>query len=403
MKKLSKFGEDFLLLALRINKHIKGYVDFYYGPEKLRQIIDNEPITSPSKLLIDSDILLNKLGLQGYDIKREKYLEKMLTAMRTLIELLNGIEISIEDQFLKLYDVALQPANESELKNLKKEYDEAYCGPGSLEERIEKLRIKRRVPEEKVFKFFKRALEITEKRTKELFINLLPENEQILLDLAQEKNNNNIKWACYEWYLGNYNSRIEVNPKFDMYWTVLLMYSAHEGYPGHHTEFSVKEGMLYRELNQFEHSIILLNSPKLLISEGIADLALNVLFSYRDQAEIGLNEFCPDASKEDSLETIIAQNRVRNKLNLFWYNFAYHALIDHYTDEELISYGKNFEIFGEDDLRNQIKRLNDPVYSKNAFTYNLGMNIITKKYGEFPSVKDFRNLLINPILPSDLL
>jgi len=353
--------------------------------------------------LIDSNSLLNKLDLQGYHIKRERYLEKMLTATTTSIELLNGIEISIKDQFLKLYNVALQPANESELKNLKNEYDEAYGGPGSLEERLEKLRLKRRVPEEKVFEFFKRALKITEKRTKELFINLLPENEQILLDLTQEKNNDKIKWACYEWYLGNYNSRIEVNPKFDMYWTVLLMYSAHEGYPGHHTEFSVKECRLYRELNQFEHSILLLNSPKLLISEGIADLALNVLFSYRDQAEIGLNEFCSDVSKEDSLETLIAQNKVRSKLNLFWYNFAYHALIDNYTDEELISYGKNFEIFGEDDLRNQIKRLNDPVYSKNAFTYNLGMNIIKKKYGKFPSVKDFRKLLVNPILPCDLL
>jgi hypothetical protein len=181
------------------------------------------------------------------------------------------------------------------------------------------------------------------------------------------------------------------------------MYSAHEGYPGHHTEFSVKERILYRELNQFEHSILLLNSPKLIISEGIADLAINVLFSYRDQVEIGLNEFCPDVSKEDTLEAMIAQYKVRNKLMLFWYNFAYHAHIDNYTDEELISYGKNFEIFGEDDLRNQMKRLNDPVYSKNAFTYNLGMNIIKRKYGEFPSVKDFRNLLINPILPSDLL
>ena len=403
MANISKFGEDFLLLALRIDKHIKGYVDFYYGPEKFFQIVDNEAITSPNKLLVDSNSLLNKLDLQGYHIKRERYLEKMLTAMRTSIELLNGIEISLKDQFLKLYDVALQPANESELKNLKNEYDEAYEGPGSLEERLEKLRLKRRVTEEKVFEFFKRALQITEKRTKELFINLLPENEQILLDLTQEKNNDKIKWACYEWYLGNYNSRIEVNPKFDMYWTVLLMYSAHEGYPGHHTEFSVKECILYRELNQFEHSILLLNSPKLLISEGIANIALNVLFSYRDQAEIGLNEFCSDISKEDSLETLIAQNKVRNKLNLFWYNFAYHALIDNYTDEDLISYGKNFEIFGKDDLRNQIKRLNNPVYSKNAFTYNLGMNIIKKKYGEFPSVKDFRNLLVNPILPCDLL
>jgi len=403
MKKLSKFGEDFLLIALRINKHINGYVDFYYGPENLRQIVDNEVNTSPSKLLIDSDTLLNKLGTQGYDKKRELYLEKMLISIRTSIELLNGIEISKKEQFLKLFDVVLQPADESELKSLKKEYNKAYGGPGSLEERLAKLRLKRKVPEGRVFEYFKIALEITEKRTKELFINLLPENEQVLLDLTQEKNNDKIKWTCYEWYLGNYISRIEVNPRFNMYWTVLLMYSAHEGYPGHHTEFSVKERILYRELNQFEHSILPLNSPKLIISEGIADLAINVLFSYRDQVEIGLNEFCPDVSKEVSLEALIAQYKVKNKLMLFWYNFAYHALIDNYTDEELISYGKNFEIYGEDDLRNQIKRFNDPAYSKNAFTYNLGMNIIKKKYGEFPSVKDFRNLLINPILPSDLL
>ena len=403
MKIIKNFEEEFLPLPLRIDKHIRGYVDFYFGPEKLRQIVNNESITSPNKLLIDCKALIRQLGAQGYDKKRERYIEKMLIAMKTSIELLTGIKTSIKDQFLKLYNVALQPANESELKNLKREYDEAYGGPGSLEERIEILRLKRRVPEEMVFEFFKRALKITEKRTKELFINLLPENEQILLDLTQEKNNDKIKWTCYEWYLGNYNSRIEVNPRFNMYWTALLMHSAHEGYPGHHTEFSVKERILYRELNQFEHSILLLNSPKLIISEGIADLAINVLFSYRDQVEIGLNEFCPDVSKEVSLEAMIAQYKVRNKVMLFWYNFAYHALIDNYTDEELISYGKNFELFDEDGLRNQIKRLNDPVYSKNAFTYNLGMNIIKKKFGEFPSVKDFRNLLINPILPSDLL
>jgi len=403
MARISKFEEDFLLLALRIDKHIKGYVDFYYGPEKLRQIVDNEPITSPSKLLKDSIVLVEQLGTQGYDKERERYLEKLLIAMKTSIEILNGAEISVNDQFLKLYDVALQPANESELKNLKREYEDAYGGTGSLEERINQLRIKRRVPEEKVFKYFKRALQITEKRTKELFLNLLPENEQILLDLPQEKNSDKIKWTCYEWYLGNYNSRIEVNPKFNMYWTALLTYCAHEGYPGHHTEFSVKEQKLYRDLNQFEHSIFLLNSPQLIISEGIADIAINMLFSFQDQVEIGLNEFCPDISKEDSLEAMIAQFEVRDKLRLFWYNFAFHALIDNYTDEELINYGKNYELFGEDELRNQIKIIKDSLYSKNAFTYNLGTNIIKKKYGKFPSIKDFRNLLTNPILPSDLM
>jgi hypothetical protein len=402
MEKISKFGEDFLLTALRINRHIKGYVDYYYGPEKLRKIANNERIVSPRKLLIALNDLKNGLEFQGYDTNRERYIEKILISMKTSIELLDGLEISIYDQFLNLYNVVLKPVNESELRSLRNEYFEAYGEPESLGDRMEQLRTKRRVPEEKVFEFFQRALDITEKRTKELFTNLLPENEQILLELTQDDNNDKIKWACYEWYLGNFISRIEVNPKFNMYWTVLLMYSAHEGYPGHHTEFSIKEKLLYNDLNQFEHSILFLNSPKLIICEGIADLAINVLFSYQNQVEIGLNEFCPNKSEEDSLETLIAQNKVRNKLNLFWYNFAYHALIDNYTDEELISYGKKFEIFGEIDLRNQLKRLNDPAYSKNAFTYNLGMNLIKRKYGEFPSIRDFRNLLIDSILPSDL-
>jgi len=77
MVRISKFGEDFLLLALLIDKHIKGYVDFYYGPEKLRQIVDNETITSPNKLLITSNNLINKLGSTGFDIKHERYVGKI--------------------------------------------------------------------------------------------------------------------------------------------------------------------------------------------------------------------------------------------------------------------------------------------------------------------------------------
>jgi hypothetical protein len=117
MKIIENFEEEFLPLPLRIDKHIRGYVDFYFGPEKLRQIVNNESITSPNKLLIDCKALIRQLGAQGYDKKRERYIEKMLIAMKTSIELLTGIKTSIKDQFIKLYDVALQPADESELKN----------------------------------------------------------------------------------------------------------------------------------------------------------------------------------------------------------------------------------------------------------------------------------------------
>ncbi len=399
--KFSAFGERFLFLAHRIDKHNKGYVDFYIGPKKIRKIVDNEVIISPSKLLIDCKDLQKDLFKQGYDKKRERYLEKMLIAMRTSIEILNSIEIPIKEQFLRLYDVPLQPVNESELDNLKEEINAAYGGLGSLEKRINDLKGRRTVPEGKVFELFKKALNITREQTKELFVNFLPQKECIVLELV--KNKDEVKWSYYNWYLGNFCSRIEVNPNYNMYWTAFLSGAAHEGYPGHHTEFSIKERALYRELNQFEHSILLLHSPKLIISEGIADLAEKVLFSNREAVEISLRELCPDSSNEDSLEIIMAQNKVKGKLSLFWYNFTYHALIDKYKDEELIQDGTNFEIFSKKTIKNQLKRISNPVYSKNAFMYNLGTNLITNKYGELPSVKDFRYLLVNPILPSDLI
>ena len=403
MAKLSKFGKDFLLLALRIDKHIKGYIDFYFGPEKLRQIVDHEPLIAPNTLLNDSNNLLNQSGAQGYNKERERYIEKLLIAMKTSIEILNDSEISIKDQFKKLYDVNLHPAKESELDNLKEEYEEAYSGHGSLEERMAKLRITRKVPESKVFKFFKKATDITEKRTKELFIDLLPKNESVIINLVDNNNSSEkVKWNCYNWYMGNYISRIEVNPSYQMYWTAFLSFSSHETYPGHHTEFAIKEKRLYRELNQFEHSLLILHSPKLIISEGIANKALSVIFSDQMVAEIGLNEFCSAPLKEVSLEELELQNLVKTKLPVFWYNFAYHALIDKYSENELMRYGKNFEIFSDEDLINEIKRMSIPAFSNNAFMYYLGNNIL-HKYGEVPSSKDFRNLLINPILPSDLI
>jgi len=321
--------------------------------------------------------------------------------MRTSIEILNGIEIPIKEQFLRLYDVDLQPIKESELDNLKEEFNAVYGGLGSLEKRMNDLRVRRTVPEGNVFELFKKALNITRERTKELFVNFLPQKERIVLELVN--NNDEVKWAYYNWYMGNFCSRIDVNPNYNLYWTGLLAAAAHEGYPGHHTEFIAKEQRLYRELNQFEHSILLLHSPKLIISEGIADLAVKVLFSNREAVEIGLRDLCPDSSNEDSLEIMMAQNKVKGKITLFWYNFAYHALIDKYNDKELMRYGTNFEIVSKENIKNQLKKLSNPVYSKNAFMYNLGSNLIKHKYGEPPSVKNFRYLLVNPILPSDLI
>ena len=402
MTKLSKFGEDFLLLALRIDKHIEGYVDFYYGQGRLRQIVDCESLTAPNTLLNDSNDLLKQLGFQGFDKERIRYIEKLLIAMKTSIEALCGVEIPFKDKFLRLYDVDLQPINESELDNLLEDLNTVYKGAGSLNERMKVLREKRKVPEDKVYPLFKEALNITRMKTKELFGDILPETERILIELVKEKHNNEPLWAFYEWYLGNYQSRLEINPTYNMYWSTFLSSATHEGYPGHHTEFVVKEKILYHELFQFEHSILLLKSPTLVICEGIADLAVNALFSYREQAEISL-KFCSNGTKDDNVEKLTMQNRVKTKSSLLWYNLAYHAHFDEWSEANLIQYGTNYGVFSLKDIKNIIKLIFDPAHSTTALLYNLGSKLIINRFGEFPSVKNFRNLLLNPILPSDLV
>ena len=402
MTKISKFGEDFLRLALRIDKHSKDYVDFYIGPEKLQHFVDHESLTAPNTLLNDSNILIKQMGTQGYSKERERYIEKLLVAMKTSIEILKGSPISVKEQISRLYDVSLQPVNESKLYDLKEEINKAYMGSGSLEARLKEIRVQRKVAESDVFDLFKRALEIVKNRTNELLTNFLPKNETIIIDLV-EKKENEIKWSYYNWYLGNYSSRIEVNPSYDIFWSSFLSAAAHEGYPGHHTEFVVKEQCLFRELFQFEHSILLMNSPKLIISEGIANLAINMLYSYRDQAEISVREFCRKKTDEDSLDNITNQYSVRNKMNLFVHNLAYHALIDEWSNEQLVRYATSFEILSKENVDNQIKRLNNPVHATTDFSYSIGSNLIVDKYGEFPSMDNFFDLLTKPVLPSDLI
>jgi hypothetical protein len=404
MVKVDKFGVDFLLLALRIGKHINGYVDFYIGPENLKQLVENESKISPNKLIKDSNALLKKLETQRFDKQRENYIEKLLLAMKTSTEILNGAKYSFKDKFLKLYDVSLKSFDESEVNGLKEEYNMAYVGSGSLEARMEKLREQRKVPESDVFVLFKKALKIVKDRTNELFPNLLPVNEHINIELIGNYNNEHkAKWSYYNWYQGNYTSRIEVNQKYNMYWSSLLSAAAHEGYPGHHSEFAVKEYYLFHKNEQFEHSILLLNSPTLIISEGIANTALNVLFSYRDQAKISLEEFCFYKHEESPLDILIKQYNVKRKINQFIYNLAYHALLDEWSKDKITQYANSLEIFSKKEIHNRLKLINDPVHSTTSLSYFLGSKLIINKFGEFPPAKNFIKLLTNPILPSDLI
>ncbi len=392
------FGKDYLLLAFRIGKHIKGYVDTYFGPPELPKLVDNERKSSSKKLLTVCKYLQSTLEDQGFTKKRVNYLRKMLRAMETSIRLQNGNNIPYLEQVRRLYDIEPTLIDDSYCYQAAQNLLEAYQGSGTLEEKMKIIRERRKIPKEKVVPTFQKSIEFVAERTKDLFPNLLPSDENVSIKLVMNK-----FCGVKNCYLGNFSSRIEVNKDIPYYWTTIYRLTAHEGYPGHHTEHSLKELFLYQNKEMAEHCIYLIRTPQDVIREGIGDIAMNVLFSYEEGARRGLETLCPNPSEEDDIEFFIKQWKAGYKAIGLRTNLSYHAHVDGWSEAELIKYGLQFGYYNKEELKQHLKFILNPFTATYSFCYTTGKQLIEKKFGEHPSPNNFKILLTQPLLPSDLL
>ena len=148
----------------------------------------------------------------------------------------------------------------------------------------------------------------------------------------------------------------------------------------------------------------MIQTPECVVSEGLANAGINVFYSLEEQIEITLQEYCPNPRKEDSLENLVKKNTLlkeffRRLLN----NFAIHCYVDGWSDDQLVEYGASFGVFSDKYILPRLKFLKDPLWSTYIFNYSYGEDLIKKKYGDRPSAENFKTLLTQPILPSDLI
>ncbi|NHJ21436.1 MAG: hypothetical protein EAX91_10860 [Candidatus Lokiarchaeota archaeon] len=397
---IEPFIKEYILLALRINRISDGYVDAYYGPVELEKIVETELIKSPKELINKARMLQNSLPEQISELPRRRFLKANLKAMEVFLNILCGKKIGFTDHVEAILGIKPETfQDDSEFYKLQEEFNLVYSGDGILTERMELYKERRRIPIKNLVSNFKRALELTCNRTKELFPDLLPEKESINVKFTEE----NVGWAFYNHYRGDFRSVIEINPFQPLYWTTFLINAAHEGYPGHHTEFSVKNNLLSNQLNWSEHSLILMNTPAGAITEGIAECASSMLFSPNEHIRIELEEFCLKPLEEDPIEILIKQFELKHKVKKFFIHLANLANIDNWSKKELIDYGMEFGFLPEINLESSILFLLNPKFRIIYYTYNYGRELITRKFGFPPKVDDFRYLLSNPVLPNEIV
>ena len=94
--------EQYLLLGLRLGRHVDGFVDAYFGPESLAARVAAEPPMAPGALVAAADGLLRDLD-DGVDADRveagrRRWLRAQTAGLRTSASILAGEPIAYADE-----------------------------------------------------------------------------------------------------------------------------------------------------------------------------------------------------------------------------------------------------------------------------------------------------------------
>ena len=205
MSSNDRLGEEFVRLALAINEHLPGYVDSYFGPpEWMQQAKDMGQVPLPD-LSKQVDFFAGEIAQVGdLDEQRRDFLARQVAAMQMSLRLLGGEKVSLADEVRGLYDV--QPAwkDESNFEEVHKALDQILPTGGSLTERQQQWKKSLEISEERVRELLPFIIETLRERTRETFD--LPEEESFSVEFVSDQ-----PWGAYNWYLGEYRSRIDIN------------------------------------------------------------------------------------------------------------------------------------------------------------------------------------------------
>jgi len=393
-----KNAKSFVELALSIDKHLPGYVDSYFGPAEIKESVDAkgklplQELSSTLDQIVDSthqDATLTEA--------RRKYLSVELKAMHTTLRILNGDELDIIEETQGLYGLTPTWTEEHVFEEAHQRLEDLLPGSGPLAERMEKFRDKTIVPNENIESIVTSMADDFRKRTAEIIT--LPEGEHCEYSLVRDK-----PWGGYNWYLGNYASRVEVNTDLPTYAGFLPHLVTHEAYPGHHTEHAMKEKILYRDEGHLEYCILPSNTPIAVISEGIAENALEIIATPDEIIQIYQSILEQTGLKEVDGSQIYQINQAAVPLRKVGINCILLLHGKGASDEEIMKYRLQYALTNVQEARKTLEFYKDPLWRSYGFLYPMGYELVHNYVNKGKDkIEQFVRLLQEPVTTSQLV
>ncbi len=366
--------ERYLLLGLRLGRHIDGLVDAYYGPPELAKRVMSEQLIPPADLAQEAAALRDAASTLD-DPQRARWLSAQLDGLAATAERLDGRPIGYVEEIERCYGVAPEPATENELAEAHRRLEELVPGTGSLRAR---------------YQAWRRAREIRT-RTQALFG--LPEGEAVELELVSDQ-----PWSGFNHYLGGLRSRIAINTDIPVHPDFLVLVAAHETYPGHHTEHAWKEALLVRDRDRLEESILLIGTPQSLISEGIASCALGALGV---EAKHACESLLADLGWGYDVGLSRAVREVERPLGRVWHNVALMIHEDGRGADEARAFADRWVLTSEKEIAKRLEFILHPVWRAYIVVYGAGERLVEAWTRD--DLQGYRRLLTEQMTTGDIV
>jgi hypothetical protein len=389
---------EYLLLGLRFDRVEPGYVDAYTGDPRLRRKVENEPAPDPAELARRAKRLSAELaGADGLDDARVDFVRAHLRALACAGGKFAGQPVGFVDEVDAYFDVRITNGDEDRYREAHRKLDEAVPGAGPLAERRQAYRRADEIAPERLAECIDAFSSALRDRVRAEYP--LPEGETVRYEVVTDK-----PWSGFNYYDGNYRSRVAVNADLRQQMSNLPRLVAHESYPGHHTEHCRKEAGLVERKGQAEQTIFLVNTPQCLMAEGLADLALYAAIGPRwgswaaeIYADLGLRF---DGERAEAItEASAALIDVRQDAALMLHD-------GHRGADEVAGFLKRWLLIDDVRAGQMLRFLSSPLWRAYTSTYVEGYRLLRGWLDVRPDgvslVERFTRLLDEPLIPSAL-
>lgn len=405
---MDQLAERYVRTLLKLGQYDSDIVDAYYGPEEWKPTEPAADTLPVNDFLIEFRSIQEQLQAQDPtkftkdEERRLAMFKKQILAAITKVEMMQGKELSFDEEAKLLYDAEPPHYKLEYFDSLLKSIDKELPGKGNIAQRWDAYRSKFEIPKDKLDEVFKAAIAEARKRTKAHYE--LPENESFKLEFVTDK-----AWSGYNYFQGNGYSLIQINTDFPIYIERAVDLASHEGYPGHHVYNVLLEENLVNKKGWKEYSIYPLFSPQSLIAEGSANFGIDVAFPAKERVKFEKEVLFPlaglnpaEANKYYAILGKISQ------LDFAGNEAARRYLNGEISREEAADILVKYNLYQRDRALQRTRFMDK--YRSYVINYNLGQELV-RKYVESRGGTDknpnrrwevFEELLSNPYSASML-